>query len=88
MKFAVKLKHQGQPARWDFFDDPRVTSHLDAFAFGKVMAEYWNNDLKPGETVMKILNAQVLGKGRARQPLVTLDGQMDWLQTTHSRRMQ
>lgn len=88
MKFAVKIKHKGQPARWDYFDDPRVTSHLDAHAFGVVLSEMWNNDLKPGETRMRILNAQVLGPGRKRQPLPHLEGQQDWVGNHHSKRMQ
>lgn len=66
MKFTVKLRHDEADARWDVFDDPRVCNNLDAFAFGKVMAEIWNNDLKPGETRMRILNAQVLGPGKKR----------------------
>jgi hypothetical protein len=89
MKFAVKLKHQGQPARWDVFDDPRVNDNLDAFAFGKVMAEGWNNDLKPGETTMKILNAQVIGPGKNKKRLPPPDArQLDMLSNRSGRRMQ
>jgi hypothetical protein len=69
MKFAIKLQHDNGDARWDVFDDPRVNNNLDAFAFGKVMAETWNNDLKPGETTMRILNAQVLGPGLKKRTL-------------------
>lgn len=92
MKFAIKLCHLGDREQinphWDYYDDPRVKSNLDAFAYGKVMAEYWNNDLRPGEKRMRILNAQVLGPGRARQPLVTADPrQLDWL-TNRSGRTQ
>jgi len=84
MKFAIKLcdDHDGQHVnvRWDYYDDPRVTSQLDAFAYGKVVAEYWNNDLRPGEYPMKVLNAMIVGPGRKRQPLITADPrQLDWL---------
>lgn len=89
MKFAVKIKHKGQPARWDYFDDPRVNDHLDAAAFGKVMAEGWNNDLKPGETRMRILNAQVLGPGKnKKRPPAPDPRQLDMLANRGSRRMQ
>lgn len=87
MKFAIKLRHDHDQPRWDFYDDPRVRSNLDAFAYGKVMAEYWNNDLKPGETRMRILNAQVLGPGRKMKQLPPPDPrQLDLL--PRSRRVQ
>jgi hypothetical protein len=88
MKFAVKIKHKGQPARWDYFDDPRVNDNLDAAAFGKVMAEGWNNDLKSGETKMRILNAQVIGPGKNKKQVIWNSGQLDMFSNRSSRRMQ
>lgn len=72
MKFAIKLCHVNHDdehlnPHWDYYDDPRVASNLDAFAYGKVMAEYWNTDLRSGEMSMKILNAQVLGPGKNKK---------------------
>lgn len=88
MKFAVKIKHRNQPARWDYFDDPRVNDNLDAAAFGKVMAEGWNNDLKPGETKMRILNAHVIGPGSKKKPAQIDPRQLDMLTHRSSRRTQ
>lgn len=84
MKFAVKFRYEdpndGFEDRWDHYDDPRVNSNLDAHAYGKVLAEYWNNDLRPGEPIMKILNAQVLGPGSNRKRLPPPDPrQLDML---------
>jgi hypothetical protein len=68
MKFIVKFAEysDGQLANdwWEEFDDPRVRDNLDAFAYGKVVTEYWNADLRPGEGMRKVLNAKVTGKGR------------------------
>lgn len=93
MKFAIKLCHTANDGEqinphWDFYDDPRVKSHLDAFAYGVVMAEYWNNDLRPGEHPMKVLNAQVLGPGINRKHSIASDPrQLDML-TNRSGRTQ
>jgi hypothetical protein len=86
MRFAIKIKHKGQPARWDYYDDPRVNDNLDAAAFGKVMAEGWNNDLKPGEKPMKILNAYVIGPGKKHRTPAIDPRQLDLLRP--NRRMQ
>lgn len=69
MKFAIKIVHEGhaEAPHWDYYDDPRVKTNLDAFAYGKVMAEHWNCDLRPGESAMRILNAQVVGPGNNRK---------------------
>lgn len=85
MKFAIKLCHtttDGEQINphWDYYDDPRVKTNLDAFAYGQVMAEYWNNDLRPGEHPMRILNAQVLGPGINRKQRPPVDSrQLDML---------
>jgi hypothetical protein len=92
MKFAIKLCHDDEGEQinphWDHYDDPRVKDQRDAFAYGKVMAEYWNNDLRPGDLPMKVLNAQVIGPGSTKKRLPPPDPrQMDMLAKT-SRRMQ
>lgn len=93
MKFAIKLCHvdhdgtQFEP-HWDYYDDPRVKDNRDAFAYGKVMAEYWNNDLRPGEMSMKVLNAQVIGAGKKHRQLPVDPRQLDLLSPRTSRRMQ
>lgn len=94
MKFAIKLCHVNHDSEqinphWDYYDDPRVKSNLDAFAYGKVMAEYWNNDLRPGEMAMRVLNAQVIGPGSTKKRLPPPDPrQLDMLAPRTSRRMQ
>jgi hypothetical protein len=92
MKFAIRICHEDEGTQvnphWDYYDDPRVENNLDAFAYGKVMAEYWNNDLRPGDLPMRILNAQVLGKGSNKKRLPPPDPrQLDMLART-SKRMQ
>jgi hypothetical protein len=92
MKFAVKICDVAETGRyfnerWDHYDDPRVNSNLDAHAYGLVMAEYWNNDLRPGEYPMRVLNAQVLGPGSNKKRLPAPDPrQLDLLRP--SRRTQ
>jgi len=93
MKFAIKLCHidEGEHvnSHWDHYDDPRVQSNLDAFAYGKVMAEYWNNDLRPGDLPMRVLNAQVIGPGSKHKRIPPTDPrQLDMLAPRASRRMQ
>ena len=68
MKFAVKFS-DGNYAWWEEFDKHEVSSQRDAFLYGKVLVEYWNSDLRPGEFTRKVLNATLKGPGKARRRL-------------------
>lgn len=72
MRFKVKFT-DGRDEWWEENDRAEVRSQRDAFLFGKVLAEYWNTDLRPGEAARKVLNAAILGKGTAKtRPLLSL----------------
>lgn len=66
MKFQVKISDQLK-SWWEEYDDPRVKTNLDAFAYGKVLCEYWNSDLRQHETPRKVLLAQVTGPGTSKK---------------------
>ena len=65
MKFKVKYT-DGRSSWWEEGDRLEVTSQRDAFLFGKVLVEYWNSGLRPGEQPRKVLMAVIVGKGKAR----------------------
>lgn len=67
MKFKVKIAELGDDARdpwWEDYDHPDVKTARDAFAYGKVLCEYWNSDLRPDELPRKVVNARVTGVGQ------------------------
>lgn len=72
MKFTVKIG-DGIKTWWEEYDDPRVQSNLDAFAYGKVLCEYWNSDLRQHESPRRTLNAQVTGVGKNKRISVKVD---------------
>lgn len=89
MKFSVKFTNLDSPETswWEEFDDPRVKDNRDAFAYGKVICEYWNSDLRQGEQERKVVNAHVTGPGKKRQyPLSKVD--RNQLDLFHHRKIQ
>ena len=76
MKFSVKFAeigtvlHIARDPWWEEFDHPNVKDNRDAFAYGKVICEYWNSDLRPDELPRKVLNARVTGKGSVSRRIV------------------
>lgn len=63
MKFSIKIADENH-SWWEEYDDYRVNDNRDAFAYGKVLCEYWNSDLRQHEKPRKILNAQITGPGK------------------------
>lgn len=75
MKFSIKFAEYSDhnPPKldwWEEFDHPSVKDNRDAFAYGKVVCEYWNSDLRPGEGKRKVLNAHVTGKGEKKRRVI------------------
>lgn len=69
MKFTIKYT-DGVTEWWEENDRAEIRTQRDAFLFGKVLAEYWNTDLRPGENERKVLNARILGKGKDKGRLI------------------
>lgn len=92
MEFKVKMAEKGNNPReswWEDYDHPSVKTQRDAFAYGKVLCEYWNSDLRPTELPRKVVNAQVIGPGKNLNRIPLPDpGQMDMLAPAGNRRMQ
>lgn len=65
MKFKVKYS-DGSQSWWEDGDRLEVMTQRDAFLFGKVLVEYWNSGLQPGEKPRKVVNAVIVGKGKAK----------------------
>lgn len=91
MKFKVKIVEDGTtmiPARdpwWEDYDHPAVKTTRDAFAYGKVLCEYWNSDLRPTELPRRVVIARVVGPGqKAVRKRKELPGQ---LALNYSKRM-
>lgn len=66
MQFKIKLTELGDNVRawWEDYDHPSVKTQKDAFAYGKVLCEYWNSDLRPTEVPRKVVNARIIGVGK------------------------
>lgn len=88
MKFKVKFTEMGEDVRepwWEDYDHPSVRTQRDAFAYGKVLCEYWNSDLRPSEMPRRVLMAIIMGIGqKPRKKRKELPGQ---LHLNYSKRM-